>query len=129
MTTKLTSTAIKLLEGKNFAFLATILPDGAPHVAPVWIDHDGDLIIVNTAIGRVKQKNMERDRRVALSIAGQDNPYEKVVIRGKVTMQTTEGAEQHIDKMAKKYTGASRYQKSGPNERRIIVKIEPLRIT
>jgi PPOX class probable F420-dependent enzyme len=129
VTTKLTLNAIRLIEGKNFAFLATLLQGGAPHVAPVWVDRDGDLILVNTAMGRVKQKNMERDHRVALSIADQNNPYDKVVIRGRVLTQTTEAAEEHIDKLAKKYTGASKYQRHSPNERRIIVKIEPLRIS
>jgi len=129
MATKLTPNAIKLIEGKNFAFLATLLPDGSPHVAPVWIDHDGNMVLVNTAIGRVKQKNVERDRRMALSIADQNNPYEKIVIRGRVVTQITEGADQHIDKLAKKYTGASKYKRSSSDERRIIIRIEPLRIS
>jgi len=129
MASKLTPNAIKLIEGKNFAFLATLLPDGSPHVAPVWIDHNGNVILVNTAIGRVKQQNAERDRRVSLSIADQNNPYDKIVIRGRVVAQITEGADQHIDKLATKYTGASKYKKSSPDERRVIIKIEPLRIS
>jgi len=129
MTTKLTGNAIKLIDGKNFASLATLLPDGSPHVAPVWVDREGDTILVNTAIGRVKQKNAERDRRVALSITDQNNPYEKIIIRGRVVTQTTEAADQHIDKLAKKYTGASKYKKLNPKEQRVILKIEPLKIS
>lgn len=125
---RLTANALSLIEGKNFAHLATLLPDGSPHVAPVWIDHEGDVILVNTAMGRVKQKNTARDARVAISIANQDSPYEKVMIRGRVIAQTFEGAEAHIDKLAKKYTGASKYQKSRPDEKRIIIKIEPTKI-
>jgi PPOX class probable F420-dependent enzyme len=128
MPAKLTPNAIRLIEGKNFAYLATLMPDGSPQVSPVWIDHEGDVILVNTAVGRVKQKNTARDNRVAISIANQDSPYEKVVIRGRVIAQTLEGAEAHIDKLARKYTGATKYQRSRPNEKRIIIKIEPLRI-
>lgn len=126
---KLSPIAVRLIEGKNFAFLATVLRDGSPHVAPVWVDHEGNVILVNTVVGRVKQKNMARDDRVALSIANHDNPYERVVIRGRVIAQTTEGAEEHIDKLAKKYRGADKYQKSSPHEQRIIIKIEPARIS
>jgi PPOX class probable F420-dependent enzyme len=127
MPAKLTTNAIKLIEGKNFAYLATLMPDGSPQVSPVWIDHEGDVILVNTAVGRVKQKNTARDNRVAISIANQDSPYEKVVIRGRVIAQSFEGAEAHIDKLAMKYTGGQ-YQRSRPDEKRIIIKIEPLRI-
>ena len=128
MAAKLTANAIKLIEGKNFAHLATIMPDGSPQVTPVWIDHDGDVVLVNTAVGRCKQKNTARDRRVAISITNQDNPYDKVIIRGRVITQTFEGAEAHIDKLAKKYTGATKYQRSQPDERRIIISIEPIKV-
>lgn len=126
---KLPQNVLRLIEEKNFAHLATLLHDGAPHVAPVWVDHDGDMILVNTAVGRVKQKNILMDPRVALSIAEQNNPYNRVEIRGRVISQTREGADAHIDKLANKYTGAKTYQKSSPNEKRIIVKIEPLHIS
>jgi PPOX class probable F420-dependent enzyme len=97
-----------LIEAKNFAHLATLRRDGSPHVAPVWVDHDGDIILVNTAVGRVKQKNIMKDPRVGLSITDQNNPYERVEIRGRVVSQTREGAEEHIDKLANKYTGITR---------------------
>jgi len=126
---KLPQNVLKLIEDKNFAHLATLLHDGAPHVAPVWVDHDGNTILVNTAIGRVKQKNILKDPRVALSIAEQNNPYNRVEIRGRVISQTRDGADAHIDKLANKYTGTKTYQKSSPNEKRIIIKIEPLHIS
>jgi PPOX class probable F420-dependent enzyme len=128
MGVKLTQNAVKLIEAKNFAHLATLRRDGSPHVAPVWVDHDGDIILVNTAVGRVKQKNIMKDPRVGLSITDQNNPYERVEIRGRVVSQTREGAEEHIDKLANKYTG-KKYQKSSADERRIIIKIEPLQIS
>lgn len=128
MATRLTQKAMVFIEGKNFAHLATLLPDGSPHVAPVWIDHDEDMILVNTAIGRVKQRNVARDPRVSLSIVDSNNPYDRVVIHGRVVSTTEQGADAHIDKLAKKYTGANKYEKSSPTERRIIFKIEPLLI-
>lgn len=126
MPAKLTTKAITLIEGKNFAHLATLMADGSPQVTPVWVDHEGDVILVNTAVGRLKQKNTARDNRVAISIASQDNPYDKVVIRGRVIAQTFEGAEAHIDKLASKYTGVTKYQRPQPDEKRIIIKIEPI---
>ncbi len=129
MPAKLAANAIRLIEGKNLAHLATLMPDGSPQVTPVWIDHEGDVILVNTAVGRVKQKNTAKDHRVAISIIKQENPYEKVIIRGCVVAQTFEGAEAHIDKLAKKYTGVTKYQGSLPDERRIIIKIEPMQVT
>lgn len=126
---RLTSKAVKLIEGKNFAHIATLMPDGSPQVSPVWIDHEDDRILVNTAVGRVKQKNLTRDPRVAISIADQSNPYDKVVIRGRVLSQTNQGADAHIDKLAKKYIGKDRYPWRAPAEKRIIIKIEPNRIS
>jgi PPOX class probable F420-dependent enzyme len=126
--TKLTKKAIKLIEGKNFAYLATLLPDGSPHVTPMWIDRDDDTILMNTAIGRVKQRNITRDRRVSITVTDSENPYDRIVIQGRVIDQVQQGAEAHIDKLAKKYTGAQKYQKSSPDEKRIILRIEPLRI-
>jgi len=125
---KLNAEAIKLIEGKNFAFLATLLPDGFPHVTPVWIEHDGDIILVDTALGRVKQKNTARDPRVSIAIADQNNMYDRIVIQGRVITQTREGAEALIDKLANKYTGAKKYQRSSPKEKRVIFKIEPIRL-
>lgn len=126
MPTKLNAKAIKLIEGKNFAFLATLLPDGTPHVTPVWVDHDGDIILVDTALGRVKQKNTVRDARVSIAIGDQNNMYDRIVIQGRVISQTREGADALIDALANKYTGAKKYQRSSPTEKRVIIKIEPI---
>ena len=128
LATKLTEGAVRFIEGKNFAFLATLLQDGSPHVTPMWVDREGDMILMNTAIGRVKQKNLARDPRVSIAIVDSNNPYDRIIIHGRVINQTEQGADAHIDKLAKKYTGANKYQKTSPNEKRIILKIEPLRI-
>jgi PPOX class probable F420-dependent enzyme len=129
MPAKLNEKAVRLIEAKNFAFLATLLPDGSPHVAPVWIDHDGDLVLVNTSMGRVKQKNTAREPRVSISVADQNNMYDRVVIQGRVVSQSFQGADAHIDKLANKYTGAKKYQRSSPTEKRVIIKIQPIRIS
>jgi PPOX class probable F420-dependent enzyme len=125
---KLTERVIKLIDGKNFAYLATLLPDGSPHVTPMWVDHEGDMVLMNTAIGRIKQRNIARDPRVSITIVDSNNPYDRIVIHGRVVSQAEQGADAHIDKLAKKYTGANKYQKASPTEKRIIIKIEPLRI-
>jgi PPOX class probable F420-dependent enzyme len=125
---KLTERAIELIDGKNFAYLATLLPDGSPHVTPMWVDHEGDMLLMNTAIGRVKQKNITRDPRVSITIVDSNNPYDRIIIHGRVVNQIEQGADAHIDKLAKKYTGADKYQKTSPTEKRIIIKIEPLQI-
>ncbi len=124
----LTERTVKLIDGKNFAFLATLQPDGSPHVTPMWIDHEGDMILMNTAMGGIKQRNVTRDPRVSIAIVDSNNPYDRIVMHGRVVSQTEQGAEAHIDKLAKKYTGANKYQKASPTEKRIILKIEPLQI-
>lgn len=117
-----------MIEGKNFGHLGTLLPDGSPHVTPVWVDHEADFVLINTAMGRVKQKNTAQNKRVSISIIDQENPYDRVVVQGHVVSQTNEGAEAHIDKLAEKYTGAKKYQRSSPTEKRVIIKVQPLRI-
>lgn len=108
-----------------FAQLATLNADGSPQVTPVWVDFDGTSILVNTAKGRVKARNLEREPRVALSIADPENPYRYVGIQGRVTEMTETGADAHIDKMAKKYMGKDKYPLRQPGEVRVIVKIAP----
>ena len=115
----------ELIEAKNFGSLATIMPDGSPHVAPVWIDHDGRDVLINTAEGRQKMKNMRRDPRIAMDILNQENPYEMVALRGHVVDITHEGADAHIDKLSKKYTGQDVYGNRRPGEQRVIVRIRP----
>lgn len=118
----------KLLEDKNLAFVATLMKDSSPQITPTWIDLVDGIIIVNTAEGRVKQRNVSRDPRVAISIVDNKNPYNMVSIRGKVIEQTTQGADRHIDKMAKKYLGVDKYPFGMPGEKRILLKIMPQKI-
>jgi PPOX class probable F420-dependent enzyme len=120
---------LDLFQKKAFAHLATLMPDGTPQVTPVWVDHDGTHILVNTARGRQKDKNVQRNRKVALSIQDPDNPYRYLEVRGTVEEITEEGAEQHIDKMAKKYMGVDKYPYRQPGEVRVLLKINPAHTT
>lgn len=114
-----------LLKKPAFANLATLNADGSPQVTPVWVDFDGTHVIVNTARGRVKTKNVAREPRVALSISDPENPYRYLGIQGRVVEMTEAGGDAHIDKMAKKYLGQDKYPFRAPGERRVILKIEP----
>jgi PPOX class probable F420-dependent enzyme len=119
----------KLFEGKNFVFISSIMRDGSPQVTPTWVDIEDGYILVNTAIGRLKHKNISRDPRVALAIADQDNPYDMVTVRGRTIEQLTgDAAEEHIDKMAKKYIGKDKYPFRSPGEKRVILKIKPEKV-
>jgi PPOX class probable F420-dependent enzyme len=120
---------LDLFQKKAFASLATLMPDGSPQVTPVWVDYDGSHVIVNSARGRQKDKNMQRDAKVALSILDPDNPYRYLEIRGKVDAITEQGADEHIDKMAKKYMGKDTYPYRNPKEVRVMYKILPTRTT
>ena len=112
-----------------FADLATLMPDGSPQVSPVWCDFDGTHILVNSAKGRVKDKNMRRDKRVALSIMDPENAYRHLAVRGEVVEITEQGADAHIDKLAKKYLGKDKYPFRGSGEVRVIYKIRPNKVT
>lgn len=118
-----------LFTKRAFASLGTLMPDGAPQVTPVWVDLDGDLVVINTAKGRQKDKNMRRDPRVSLALVDPDNPYRYLEIRGKVAEIIEQGADAHIDKMAKKYLGADKYPYRQSSEVRVIYKIRPERTT
>ena len=112
-----------------YANLATVMPDGSPQVTPVWFDYDGDCLRINSAKGRIKDKNMRRDKRVALSIQDPDNAYRYLAVRGNVEEITEEGADAHIDSLAKKYLGKDKYPFRGPGEVRVIYKIRPEKIS
>jgi PPOX class probable F420-dependent enzyme len=114
---------------KAFANLGTLLPNGSPQVTPVWFDTFGDTIRVNSAKGRWKDRNMRRDGRVALAIMDPQNPYRYVQIRGRVERITEDGADAHIDRLAKKYMGADTYPFRQPGEVRVIYVIRPERVT
>ena len=114
--------AIGIIEGKNFAYLATSMADGSPHVSPVWIDRDGDTILINTVPGRVKQKNVSRDPRVTINVVQENRNYRYLFIRGRVIEQTREGALDHVNRLARKYLGKD-YPWDDRN--RIILRIKP----
>lgn len=123
----LTEPVIKIIKDKNFAFLGTIMKDGRPQVSPIWIDIDdnNNIILFNTAQGRIKHKNISRDPRISLSLVDKNNPYSMVTIQGTVIEQTTIGADEHIDKLAKKYLNIDRYPSHSPSITRVICKIKP----
>ena len=117
-----------LLKKPAFAHLATLMKDGSPQVTPVWCDYDGTHVRVNSAKERLKDKNMRRDKRVSLSIQDPDNPYRYMAIRGTVEQITQDGADAHIDALAKKYLGKERYPFRAPGEVRVIYRIRPDRV-
>jgi PPOX class probable F420-dependent enzyme len=117
-----------LLQKPAFASLATLNPDGSPQVTPVWFDFDGKNIIVNTARGRVKDRNLKGNPRVALAISDPANPYRYIGIQGRVSEMTESGADAHIDKMAKKYLNKDKYPLRQPGEVRVLVTIVPEKI-
>ena len=114
-----------LLDKKSFAHVATLMPDGSPQVTPVWVDYRDGKVLVNTALGRVKAQNMAHGAKVALSITDPDNPYRYVQVRGTVAAVHVEGAEDHINFLAKKYLGQDKYPFGQPGEQRVICEIEP----
>jgi len=118
-----------LFTKRAFASLGTLMPDGSPQVTPVWCDFDGEHVIVNSAKGRQKDKNIRRDPHVALAVIDPDNPYRYVEIRGRVVEITEQGADGHIDKMAKKYLGADKYPYRQAGEQRVMYKIQPERVS
>jgi len=117
-----------LFQKKAFANLATVMSDGGPQVTPVWFDWDGSHIRVNSAKGRVKDRNMRRTPKVALAILDPDNPYRHLAVQGRVVEVTEQGADAHIDALAKKYLGQDRYPYRRPGEVRVIYKIQPERV-
>jgi PPOX class probable F420-dependent enzyme len=117
-----------LFENKDFAHVATLNADGSPQNSAVWIGLDGDLVTFNTAEGRLKTKNVARDGRVAISITNQENPYENLIIQGKVVELAHDGADDDIDALAKRYLDADSYPFRQDGEVRVIVKIEPEKV-
>ena len=115
---------LDLTTKKAFAQLATIMPDGSPHVSPVWFEYDGNYIVINSAKGRVKDRNIRRDPRVGIDVVDPDDPYRHLSMRGRVVDITENGADVHIDKLAKKYTGADTYGRRKAGEIRVVYKIE-----
>jgi PPOX class probable F420-dependent enzyme len=125
MADRIEGRAEELLKAKNFCHVSTLRSDGSVHTAPVWVDVQDGLPVLNTAEGRAWPKNLERDPRVTLTIQNLENPYEYLEIRGKVAERTHEGADEHIDAMAKKYMGVDEYPLRQPGEQRVIIRVEP----
>jgi PPOX class probable F420-dependent enzyme len=121
--------AVHLLEGRHLAHVGTINADGSPQVTPVWVDHDGDTVLINTARGRVKDRNLARDPRVSISIVDSENPYQPLTIKGRAVELTEEGADAHIDLLAKRYLDEDVYPFRQPGEVRVLVRIEPERVS
>ncbi len=129
MTVTIPEKYMDLFEKRTFADLATIMPDGSPQVTPIWIDFDGTHVLVNSAKGRLKDRNMRRDARVAVSMLDPENPYRRLQIRGRVVEITEEGADALIDKLAFKYLGLKTYPYRNSAETRVIYKIEPTHVS
>jgi len=122
--TQLPDSVKKLIEAKTFANVATLMKDGSPHVTQTWVDHEGDTVIINTFEGSQKHKNAVRNPKIALDVCDPTSPFNMAVIRGRVKEITFDGAEEHIDRMAKKYLGQEKYQMRRPGVRRVLIKIE-----
>jgi PPOX class probable F420-dependent enzyme len=126
---ELSEKARKLFEDPNYLFVGTVNKDGSPQVTPVWTDVHNGHIRFNTAVGRAKERNLRRDPRVGLSITARENPWEKVDIRGRVVdFIEGEEADANIDDLAEKYIGQRPYPWRTPEEKRVIVVIEPERV-
>ena len=125
MSERIEGRAEELLKAKNFAVVSTLREDGSVHAAPVWIDVQDGKPVMNTAEGRAWPRNLERDPRITLEVQNMENPYEYVEIRGRVAERTHEGADEHIDALAKKYLGVDQYPMRQPGEQRLIIRVEP----
>lgn len=125
MTVKLTDAQRKLFDDKNFAHIATVSEDGSPQVTPVWIEYDGTHVLFNTEQSRAKFKNLKQEPRIAVCVIDMTNPYRYVEVQGVVSEITRDGADEMIDRLAKKYMGKDKYPFHKPGDVRVTVKIEP----
>ncbi len=124
MPARIPTELVDLLEGDALGHLATVRADGTPHVTPLWIDHDGDTLLVNVRVDRVKAANMRARPAVALSIVDPHNPYRYLAVTGVVTSWSEEGWGEHMDALSRRYLKVDRYPWSFPGERRAIFRIE-----
>jgi PPOX class probable F420-dependent enzyme len=126
----LTTDQAALFLDANLGALATVRSDGTAHVTPLWVDWDGECVVINTALGRLKERHMRRDPRVSVLVIDRNNPQRYVSVTGEAALDT-DGAEAHIDRMAKKYFGLDKYPESarGPGEERVIARIRPTHVT
>jgi PPOX class probable F420-dependent enzyme len=118
----------KLIEGKTFANVASLMADGSPHVVPTFVDHDGDIVLINTFEGSQLHANAVRDARIALDVFDPANYYDRAVIRGRVKEVTFDGVEEHLDRLAQKYLGVDKYLWRPGGIRRVFIKIEPTHV-
>ena len=125
---RLTEPQVELLRGRNWGTVTTLREDGSPHSTPVWVDSDGDNVVFNTAIGRVKERNMRRDPRVSMTVLPAENQQDGYLSVTGTAEISEEGAEEHIHSLARKYLGAERYPWLRADEQRVIVTIRPERI-
>jgi PPOX class probable F420-dependent enzyme len=124
----LSDKARQLVARPVVASLTTLNADGSPQITPLWIEMDGDDLLFNTAESRIKAHNVHRDPRVAVSVIDPDDPYNVVAVQGKVVDITTDGADEHIDSLAKKYLGVDTYPNRQEGEVRIKVRVHPDRV-
>ena len=122
---KLSEKQAKLFTDRNWGVIATVREDGSPQVTPVWIDYDGDSVIVNSAYGRTKVRNIERDPRATVTVLPAEDQQSGYVMVSGTAELVDEGAREHIDKLAKKYLGQDKYPYLQPGERRVIVTVKP----
>jgi PPOX class probable F420-dependent enzyme len=118
----------ELFGRRNLAFVATLSKDGSPHVTPVWADMEGDLILINTSEASAKYRHLSQDPRVGISLVEQFNPYNMVTIKGTVLEMTSEGADEHLHKLATRYLGIGKYYYRKPKDKRVIIKVKPDKI-
>ncbi len=125
MSVKIEGRGEELLRAKNFCHVATLRADGSVHGVPVWVDIQDGQPVVNSAEGRAWPTNLQRDPRVTLTVQNMENPYEYLEVRGRVSEITREGADEHIDSLAKKYMDKDEYPMRQPGEQRVIIRVEP----
>ena len=119
---------INLFSEKNLVFIATVMKDGAPQVSPVWANYEDGYVLINTAEGRIKHKNILRDPRVAVSVVSKDNPLDMVTIRGTVEQLISDYEYKHADKLTRQYMDRDHYPFKSDDEKRIILKIKPVKV-
>jgi PPOX class probable F420-dependent enzyme len=128
-TTKLSKDDLThLFQSRNLAFVSTLSKDGSPHITPVWAEMVEDLILINTFETSAKNRHISNDKRVAISVVEQNNPFNMLSIQGRVIEQTTEGADDHLKRLARRYLGIGKYYYRKPSHKRIIIKIQPEKV-
>ena len=128
MAAKIPSSYLDLFRKKAFGHLATLMADGSPQVSPVWVDFDGECVVVNSVRHRLKVRNVRRDSHVALSVQDPENPYRYVEVRGRVVAIAEKSATEHIDALARRYLGIDRYPHRQPSDVRVVLRIQPDRV-